>query len=164
MPDLEHQNTRDIRYVDEKLDKFKTDFNKVINKQGQELAKVGSQLVIFEKELENNTNKLETKITKLQNNLTDNLNQLTVSITKLTLTQEAFKENQEAIQETLKKLVDIQETMKNQDLRLEQLEGNIDKIEELKKEKIKANSAIIVAVISGVLTVLGTILMAVFAR
>ena len=164
MPDLEQQNTRDIRYVDEKLDKFKTDFNKVINKQGQELAKVGSQLVIFEKELENNTNKLETKITKLQNNLTDNLNQLTVSITKLTLTQEAFKENQEAIQETLKKLVDIQETMKNQDLRLEQLEGNIDNIEELKKEKIKANSAIIVAVISGVLTVLGTILMAVFAR
>lgn len=164
MPEmLENQNTKDIRYIDEKVDRLKTDFNKACNKQGQITAKIDGQVASLERQLETNTNRLETKIDRVQADLTENLNSLTASISKLTATQEAFKNSQESMQQTLEKLADVQLEMRNHSARLDSLEKDKQDKLDIKKEKIKSNATIIVAFISGLLALAG-IIVSTFAK
>lgn len=157
MPELENQNTRDIRYVDEKLDKLKTDLNKALNKQGQTSARLEGQVNSLEDRLEDNTTRLEKKIDRVQENLTNNFNMLTTSVAKLTQSQEAMKD-------TLTSLADVRHILDGQDYRLQKLENEKQDKLDLKKERIKANSSMIVAAISGLLALIGVIFTIIFGR
>ena len=135
---MENQNTKDIRYVDEKLDHFKSEIHKSINEQGQKTAELTGEVKSLERQLHDSTDRLERKIDNVQNDLNENINKMTAAITKIASQNEFLSEAVKGINNTLSELKNVDSRITAHDVRIAQLEKKVKSHEqyelEIKKE------------------------------
>jgi chromosome segregation ATPase len=154
---MENQNTKDIRYVDEKLDHFKSEINSAMLNQGRATAELTGEVKVLEEQLHSTTERLETKIDRVQENLNRNINELTVAITRLTAMQEVTSKTLEGINSTLKQMGSVNEKLGEHEGRISSIEVRNKKADaislELQKEDKKGKWGFITAIATGIFSI-----------
>lgn len=154
---MENQNTKDIRYVDEKLDHFKSEINLAINKQGRATAELAGEVKILEEQLHSTTERLEVKIDRVQDNLNRNLNDLTATMTRLATMQEVTSKAVERIDETLREMSSITSQLGEHEGRIAAIEVRNKKADaislELQKEDKKGKWGLITTIATGIFSI-----------
>ena len=156
---MENQNTKDIRYVDEKLDHFKSEIHKSINDQGQKTAELTGEVKSLERQLHDSTDRLERKIDSVQNDLNENINKMTAAITKIASQNEFLNDAVRGINNTLTELKNVDSRIAAHEVRIAQLEKKAKNQEQyeldLKKENKKGIYGIITGIVAGIFSLLG---------
>lgn len=156
---MENQNTKDIRYVDEKLDHFKSEIHKSINDQSQKTAELTGEVKVLERQLHDSTDRLERKIDSVQSDLNENINKMTAAIATIASEHQSLSKAIARIDETLAELKNTDSRITAHEVRIAQLEKkqkNQEQYElELKKENKKGMFGIITGIVAGIFSLLG---------
>lgn len=149
---MENQNTKDIRYVDGKIDQLKSDVSKALNKQGQATAKLEGEVKLIEEQLHDSTSRLEGKIDAVQENLTSNFNELTVAITRLAVSEETTAKAVDKMELTLREMSEVRHHLDEHEVRIKNIEDKLAQENreqvDLQKERIKGRFALVAAVVA----------------
>lgn len=156
---MENQNTKDIRYVDEKLDHFKSEIHKSINDQSQKTAELTGEVKVLERQLHDSTDKLERKIDSVQSDLNENINKMTAAIATIASEHKTLSKAINRIDETLAELKNTDKRIAEHEVRIAQLEKKAKNQEqyelELTKENKKGMFGIITGIVAGIFSLLG---------